>query len=276
MRCWFHKRQNLQQQVPPQAWPAFKALVAALRDAPTFEEGQRRLQALIEQYQRPLPEACRCLAADAEASLNHLKVPTRHRQYVRPSHLAERACAAERRRTTVIPHVWDEASLVKLVFAVLIRVSERWGKQPESEVEPHQMRALRPAFALDQVFETPAPVTMASQPRRSAASARELLQEKKDLTRRTATLARISHQLASEVAERVHRKIRERKWLPSCPPALFTDTRRLASGGRSGFGCQSARPSWAASFNSATACRPAETGWHTDSHWRAPPAGVVH
>ena len=27
IRCWFHKMQNLQQKVPPQAWPEFKALV---------------------------------------------------------------------------------------------------------------------------------------------------------------------------------------------------------------------------------------------------------
>jgi hypothetical protein len=64
--------QNLMQKVPPQSWPAFKALVADLRDAPTFEEGHRRLQALLAQYQGTFPEACRCLADDAEASLNHL------------------------------------------------------------------------------------------------------------------------------------------------------------------------------------------------------------
>jgi len=102
-----------------------------------YAEGQRRLQPLMEQYQDTFPEACRCLADDAEASLHHLKVLARHRQYVRTSHLAERAFAEERRRTKVIPHLWDEASLVKLVFAVLIRVSERWGKKPYSECEQH-------------------------------------------------------------------------------------------------------------------------------------------
>jgi transposase-like protein len=102
--------QNLHQKVPPQAWPAFKALVADMRDAPTFEEGQRRHKALLLQYQDTFPEACRCLDDDAEASLNHLKVPARHRQYVRPSNLAKRAFEEERRRTKVIPHLWDEAS----------------------------------------------------------------------------------------------------------------------------------------------------------------------
>jgi transposase-like protein len=143
IRCWFHKMQNLHQKVPLQAWPAFKALGADMRGAPTFEEGQRRRQHLLTQYQDTFPEACRCLEEDAEARLNHLKVPMRHRQYVRTSNLAERAFEEERRRTKVIPHLWDEASLVKLVFAVLIRVSERWGKKQFSEFEQHQMRALR-------------------------------------------------------------------------------------------------------------------------------------
>jgi hypothetical protein len=36
---------------------------------------------------------------------------------------------AEGRRTTVIPQLWAEASVVKRVCAVVSRVSERWGKK---------------------------------------------------------------------------------------------------------------------------------------------------
>jgi transposase-like protein len=125
MRGWFHTIQNWEQKVPPQAWPACKALVADMRDAPTFAEGQRRCEHLLADYQGPFPAAGRCLAEDTEASWHHLKVPLRHRQYVRTSNLAERAFEEERRRTKVIPHLWDEASLVKRVLAVLIRVRER-------------------------------------------------------------------------------------------------------------------------------------------------------
>jgi hypothetical protein len=61
--------------------------------------------------------------------------PPRHQQYVRTSNLAERAFEEERRRTKVIPQLWTEGGLVKLVFAVLSRVSERWGKKCFSEFE---------------------------------------------------------------------------------------------------------------------------------------------
>lgn len=171
IRCWFHKMQNLQQKVPPQAWPEFKALVIDMRDAPTVLAAEQRRQAIITRYQRDFPEACRCLLDDGEASLNHLYVPQRHQQYVRTSNLAERAFEEERRRTKVIPHLWDEGSVVKLVFAVLIRVSERWGKKCFSEFEQQQIRSLRKRRQLDEhEVSTPNPTTE-PQSRRSAASA---------------------------------------------------------------------------------------------------------
>lgn len=171
IRCWFHKMQNLQQKVPAQAWPEFKALVVDMRDAPTREKAVERRDQMVAQYQQEFPEACRCLLDDAEASLNHLQVPQRHQQYVRTSNLVERAFVEERRRTKVIPHLWTEGSLVHLVFGVLIRVSDRWGKKSFSQFEQHQLRSLRTKLKLD---EQEGPIAEPALPgpfRRSAASA---------------------------------------------------------------------------------------------------------
>jgi transposase-like protein len=110
------------------------------------------------------------LLDDAAASLNQLAVPRRHQQYVRTSNLVERAFVEERRRTKVIPHLWGETSLVNLVFGVLIRISDRWGKKCFSELEQQQIRSLRMKLKLDeQEVSTPAPSEPLS--RRSAASA---------------------------------------------------------------------------------------------------------
>jgi len=171
IRCWFHKMQNLQQKVPALAWPEFKALVVDRRDAPTREKAEQRRDAIVAQYQRDFPEACRCLLDDAEASLNHLAVPQRHQQYVRTSNLVERAFVEERRRTKVIPHLWNEGSLVNLVFGVLIRVSERWGKKCFSEIEQQQICALRRRLKLDEHEVSTLEATVQPQTRRSAASA---------------------------------------------------------------------------------------------------------
>ena len=171
IRCWFHKMQNLEQKVPEQAWPAFKALVADMRDAPSRKKAEERREQLVELYQREFPEACRCLLDDAEASLNHLEVPQRHQQYVRTSNLAERAFVEERRRTKVIPHLQAERSLVQLVFAVLIRVSDRWNKKCFSTLEQQQIRRLRQQRKLDDHEVSLGDPTTDYHPRRSAASA---------------------------------------------------------------------------------------------------------
>jgi hypothetical protein len=76
----------------------------------------------------------------------------------------------ERRRTKVIPPLFEAGSLVTLVFGVLIRVSERWGKKCFSEFEQHQIRRLRGRLKLDEQDVSLSPI---SEPlsRRSAASA---------------------------------------------------------------------------------------------------------
>ena len=143
IRCWFHKMQNLQQKVPPQAWPDVKAMIEDMRDAPTIQQGEQRHQACLEQLQNDFPEAYRCLQDDSQASLNHLYFPKRHRLMIRTTNLVERCFVEERRRTKVIPHLWDEQSLTKLVFSVLIRVSDRWSKRQFSEMEQQQLKQLR-------------------------------------------------------------------------------------------------------------------------------------
>ena len=77
----------------------------------------------------------------------------------------------ERRRTKVIPHLWNEGSLVHLVYGVLIRVSDRWGKKCFSEFEQQQIRSLRTQLKLDEQevsMSEPSPYVPT---RRSAASA---------------------------------------------------------------------------------------------------------
>jgi putative transposase len=171
IRCWFHKMQNLQQKVPAQAWPEVKALLVDMRDAPSREKAAQRREAISERYQREFPELCRCVLDDADASLNHLEVPKRHQQYVRTSNLVERAFVEERRRTKVIPHLWAEGSLVHLVFGVLIRVSDRWGKKCFSDIEQHQIRSLRAQLKLDEQEVSMSEPSSYVPTRRSAASA---------------------------------------------------------------------------------------------------------
>ena len=143
IRCWFHKMQNLQQKVPPEAWPEIKAMIEDMRDAPDEKQGQSRLKYCLDQLKKEFPEAYRCLRDDSQASLNHLHFPKRHRQFIRTTNFVERCFVEERRRTKVIPHLWDEQSLTKLVFSVLIRASDRWSKRRFSEMEQRQLEQFK-------------------------------------------------------------------------------------------------------------------------------------
>ncbi|NOT54283.1 MAG: hypothetical protein HOP18_06725 [Deltaproteobacteria bacterium] len=170
MRWWFHKMRNLRQKVPAHLWPQVKALLVDLRAAPTPEKAEQRREAIVAQDQQELPEACRCLLDDAQASLNHLLVPQRHQIGGAHIVLVARAFVEERRRTKVIPHLWGEQSLVNLVFGVLIRVSDRWGKKCFRDLEQHQIRKLRAQLKLDEP-EVRTPPISEHVSRRSAASA---------------------------------------------------------------------------------------------------------
>jgi transposase-like protein len=142
-----------------------------MRDAPTQEKAEKRREAMVARYQREVPELCRCLLEDAEASLNHLAVPKGHQQYVRTSNPVERAFVEGRRRTKVIPHLWTQGRLVQLVFGVLIRVSDRWGKKCFSDIEQQQIRSLREQLKLDEQEVNMTAPSIHVPTRRSAASA---------------------------------------------------------------------------------------------------------
>lgn len=167
IRCWFHKMQNLQQKCPPEAWPELKARIMDLRDAPTFEEGEKRLEEFIAAHQSTYPELCRCLRDDQQASLNHLHVPCRHRIYVRTTNIVERTFVEERRRTKVTGHLWDEKSLVKLIFAVLIRVDDRWSRRQFSQLEERMLQKLRVEWGIERE-EQPIQKLERNQTRRAA------------------------------------------------------------------------------------------------------------
>jgi hypothetical protein len=75
--------------------------------------------------------------------------PVRHRINVRRTNLLERSFLEERRRRKVIPRLMDEKSAMKLVFATLIRVSERRSRVSFSELKRQRLKLLRRELAIE-------------------------------------------------------------------------------------------------------------------------------
>jgi transposase-like protein len=149
IRCWYHKMSNIRAKLPAEGAEEVLAHVRAVRDAPTLEAGEQAAAAVIERFGERYPAAMACLSDDLEASLNHLRLPVRHRINARTTNLLERSFEEERRRSKVIPRFGDEKSAMKLVFATLMRVSDRWNRVSVSDIERQQLRLLRQQLGID-------------------------------------------------------------------------------------------------------------------------------
>ncbi len=140
---------NIRSKLPEEGDEEVLAHARSVRDAPTYEAGEAAAARLIERFGEVYPAAIGSFSEDLEASLAHLKVPVRHRINVRTTNLLERSFLEERRRTKVIPRLMDEKSAMKLVFATLIRVSERWSRVSVSELERQRLKLLRRELGID-------------------------------------------------------------------------------------------------------------------------------
>lgn len=89
----------------------------------------------VKRFERELPSATACFLDDFEACIAHLRLPITHRRVIRTTNLLERLFGEERRRTKVIPHAFSERAVLKLMFAALIRASQKWRKVVISEFE---------------------------------------------------------------------------------------------------------------------------------------------
>jgi putative transposase len=143
LRCWVHKMRNVLDKVPDAARSDVKAYLVAIRDAPTYGEGRQTALAVLARFDGVYPTAMASLRDDLEASLAHLRLSAAHRKYVRTTNLIERSFLEERRRTKIIPRFFDERSCLKLVYATLVRASQRWQRIRITDTDRAHLLRLR-------------------------------------------------------------------------------------------------------------------------------------
>jgi len=126
-RCQFHLMQNAMHLVTRQHQ---KTQVAeALRsvfNAPDQEAAKRRLQLLVQQYEPSLPKLSHWMEENVVQGLAVMALPAQQRRYLRTTNLLERLHKEIKRRTRVATLFPNEASLLRLVSAVLAETSEEW------------------------------------------------------------------------------------------------------------------------------------------------------
>jgi len=126
-RCQFHLQQNASHYVPRlEMRGELAADLRAVFDAPDRTEADRRLEIAIRKYQKPAPKLAAWLSANVPDGLTVFVLPAAHRRRLRTSNLLERLNKEIRRRTRVATLFPNEASLLRLVSAVLMEISEEW------------------------------------------------------------------------------------------------------------------------------------------------------
>ena len=126
-RCQFHIAQDAMQYVPKVEMR--KEVGRDLRDifdAPDRPEAERRLHLAVEKYRDKAPKLSEWMEANVPEGFTVFMLPPEHRKKMRTTNMLENLNNIIRRRTRVATLFPNEESLLRLVTAVLMEVSEEW------------------------------------------------------------------------------------------------------------------------------------------------------
>ena len=125
-RCQKHRLENILGKAPKEVRAELKASILESFHAESYEQGQKKGREVIAHYRQRFPSAMKCMEETLDACLQALRLPPAHHKRLRTSNLLERTFGEHKRRTKVIPHFFTEAAALKLSFAVLLAVTNKW------------------------------------------------------------------------------------------------------------------------------------------------------
>ena len=89
-------------------------------------DAEHRLRQTVDKYAQRAPKLSAWMEANVADSFTVFTFPPTHRRRLRTSNLMERVSKELKRRTRVATLFPNEASLLRLVSAVLMEISEEW------------------------------------------------------------------------------------------------------------------------------------------------------
>jgi transposase-like protein len=149
-RCLVHKVRNVLDRVPAGVKDEVKQALWCVYDAPLREVADLLAATFIQRYGASYPSAVQCFQDDLDACLSHLRCPASHRRRIRTTNLLERAFLEVRRRTRATPRFFDERGCLKLIFATLMEVSDKWQHLRISDLDRVQLDRLRQQLGIDE------------------------------------------------------------------------------------------------------------------------------
>ena len=101
-------------------------LVRSIFDSPDRKTADERLRAVVSRYRRTAPKLADWLEENIPDGLTVFELPACHRRRLRTTNVLERQNKEIKRRTRVATLFPNEASLLRLVTAILVEVSDEW------------------------------------------------------------------------------------------------------------------------------------------------------
>ncbi len=95
-------------------------------DAADQAAAQEQLKRVVRKYEKSAPKLASWMEENVPESLTVFRLPASHRQRLRTTNMLERLNRELKRRTRVATLFPNEASLLRLVTAVLMEISEEW------------------------------------------------------------------------------------------------------------------------------------------------------
>lgn len=126
-RCQFHLQQNAQAYVP--RLEQRKEVAHAIRsvfDSPSRPSAETRLKEIVVHYAKSAPKLSAWLEENLPQGLTVFALPIAHQKRLRTSNGLERVNQELKRRTRVARVFPNEASLLRLVSALLAETSDDW------------------------------------------------------------------------------------------------------------------------------------------------------
>ena len=126
-RCQFHLQQNAQAYVPKKT--LLKQVsndIADIFAAGSGKTAQTRLKQYVEKYAESAPELSEWMEENLPEGLSVFELPQEHRKRMRTTNPLERLHEEIKRRTRVARLFPNEASLIRLVSAIEMEISEDW------------------------------------------------------------------------------------------------------------------------------------------------------
>lgn len=126
-RCQFHLQQNAQAYVPKVSMRQQVADdIRYIFNARNRAEADTRLNEIVEKYSTSAPELARWMESAIPEGLTIFSFPENIRRRLRTSNMCETLNSQIKRRTRVAGLFPNEASILRLVSAILMDISEEW------------------------------------------------------------------------------------------------------------------------------------------------------